>query len=198
MVTRMKPQIIVCMGDSLTEGYGIKPYSDWPSLLEKTMDLKFINSGISGDTTAGMLARFQHMVIDHKPDYVIIMGGVNDISIDIPENHIIGNILAMTRLARHHNIQSIIGIPPPFFLSNHNKDDSMFIKLPVFENRLVKYSHTLQRFIDSDEQPSIDFTLNMNAGHYLQDGLHPNEKGHEVMADNARKQLVRIFTKGTL
>ena len=191
----MIPQKIVCMGDSLTEGYGIKLDSDWPALLEKTMDHKFINNGISGDTTSGMLARFQQMVIAHKPDYVIIMGGVNDISFDIQENHIISNIHAMTRLARHHNIQSIIGIPPPFFPPYPNVDDALFINLPVLNNRLIEYHQTLQRFIVTDEQPSIDFTLKMHASLYLQDGLHPNEKGHEVMSENAKEQLVSIFQK---
>ena len=191
----MIPQKIVCMGDSLTEGYRIKFDSNWPALLEKTMDHKFINSGISGDTTAGMLARFQQMVIAHKPDYVIIMGGVNDISFDIQETQIISNIHAMTRLARYHNIQSIIGIPPPFFPPYPNEDDALFIMLPVLKNRLIEYRQTLQRFIDTDEQPSIDFTLNMHAGLYLQDGLHPSEKGHEVMFENAKEQLVSIIKK---
>ncbi len=189
----MNPQKIVCMGDSLTEGYGIENASDWPAMLNKAMYHEIINSGISGDTTAGMLARFHTMVIAHKPNYVIIMGGVNDISIDIPENQIIGNILAMTRLARHHNIQSIIGIPPPFFLPEIYEDDSLFIQLPVLQKRLIDYQQTLKRYITNDEQPSIDFSLNMAVDLYLQDGLHPNEKGHEMMAKNANEQLVSIF-----
>ncbi len=189
----MKQYKLVCMGDSLTEGYGIKPNSDWPTLLEKKMDHIFINSGISGDTTAGMLARFQHMVIDHKPEYVIIMGGVNDLGFDISDNIIISNILSMTRMARHHNIQSIIGIPPPFFLPVQYEDDSLFIQLPALKNRLIEYRHALRKFITSDEQPCIDFTLNMYANLYLQDGLHPNEKGHKIMANNAKEQLVGIL-----
>lgn len=193
----MNKYSIVCMGDSLTEGYGIKPHSDWPALLDEKMDHVFINSGISGDTTAGMLARFQHMVIDHKPKYVIIMGGVNDVGFNISDNMIIGNILSMTRLARHHNIQSIIGIPTPFFPPKQYEDDSLFIELPIFMNRLIEFSHTLRKFIDTDDQPSIDFTLNMHAGLYLPDGLHPNEEGHEIMAENAKEQLFRIFTVPT-
>lgn len=70
---------IACMGDSLTEGYLISEKSCWPSLLDKETGLKIINCGICGDTTGGMLARFYEMVIVPKPNYVIIMGGTNDI-----------------------------------------------------------------------------------------------------------------------
>ena len=189
----MKPQKIVCMGDSLTEGYGIRQGCSWPSILNHILPHEFINSGISGDTTAGMLARFHEMVITHKPEYVIIMGGTNDISFNVPDNQIIGNIVAMTRLARHHNIQSIIGLLPPFFIPKEYEDDSLFVELPVLYKRLIEYQDTLHKFILVDEQPNIDFSKNMLPNFYLFDGLHPNEKGHEVMAENAKEQLVRIF-----
>ncbi len=193
MNTTMNPEKIVCIGDSLTEGYGINLNCNWPDLLDKTIDHEIINSGICGDTTSGMLARFHHMVIKYKPDYVVIMGGTNDVSMIIPINQIIGNILSMTRLARHYNIQSIIGIPPPFFLPDEYVDDLLFMGLSEMHQRLIEYSETLKRFISNDDQPSIDFTRNMHAEFYLDDGLHPSEKGHKVMAENAREQLVRIF-----
>ena len=70
------------MGDSLTEGYGIPQHTRWSNLLANETGLPIINSGISGDTTAGMLARFKPMVLDHQPSHVIIMGGTNDIYMD--------------------------------------------------------------------------------------------------------------------
>ena len=189
----MNPQKIVCMGDSLSEGYGIRQGCCWPSILHHILPHVFINSGISGDTTAGMLARFHEMVISHKPEYVIIMGGTNDISFNVPYNQIIGNIVAMTRLARHHNIQSIIGLLPPFFIPKEYEDDSLFVDMPVLYKRLIEYQVTLHKFIIVDEQLAIDFSKNMYPDLYLNDGLHPNEKGHKVMAENAKEQLVRIF-----
>jgi acyl-CoA thioesterase I len=183
---------IVCMGDSLTEGYDIRTGSSWPFLLDKTTKHNFINSGICGDTTAGMLARFREMVIVHEPDYVIIMGGTNDISFNISDNQIVSNIKSMTRLARHHNIQSVIGIPPPFFLPGMY-DDLLFIGLPELKNRLLEFDVILRRYIESDNQPTIDFTVGMKQEYYLHDGLHPNEKGHNLMAENVMIQLSDIF-----
>lgn len=66
---------IVCIGDSLTEGYQMDLSKRWTDVLQEKLDIEIINSGICGDTTGGMLARFKEMVIDHKPTHVIIMGG---------------------------------------------------------------------------------------------------------------------------
>ncbi len=184
---------IVCMGDSLTEGYQIKPGSCWPVLLNAEPNLQIINSGICGDTTAGMLARFQEMVIAHKPDYVIIMGGTNDIWFNTPDSQIIGNILAMTRHARHHKIQSIIGIPTPFYLPEVNDEEHFFMDLKGMKLRLNEYEKALRRFIRDDEQPMIDFSLNMPPHLFLEDGLHPNEEGHLIMANNAKNGLLEIL-----
>lgn len=181
------------MGDSLTEGYCIEQGSCWPALLDSNYGFIFINSGICGDTTSGMLARFSEMVIAHKPDYVIIMGGTNDISFNISDNQIISNIKSMTRLARHHNIQSVIGIPPAFFLPDHEEDPSFFIGLREMKQRLVSFDKNLRHFIETDNQPAIDFTIDMTREMYLADGLHPNEKGHDLMAKNALFHLNELL-----
>ena len=50
---------IICIGDSLTEGYGVGRPENWVTLLNERSENDIINKGISGDTTGGMLARFQ-------------------------------------------------------------------------------------------------------------------------------------------
>lgn len=94
---------VVCIGDSLTEGYGIQEHERWSNLVADQSEIEIINSGISGDTSAGMLSRFNKMVIKLNPTHVIITGGTNDLLLNIPDNQIIANILAMTRYARHPN-----------------------------------------------------------------------------------------------
>ena len=186
---------IVCIGDSLTEGYRIQEGCCWPLLLNKEAGYEIINSGICGDTTSGMLARFHEMVIAHKPDFVIIMGGTNDIWFNTPDQQIIGNILAMTRLARHYKIQSVIGIPTPFYLPEVDEGEHFFMNLKGMHQRLITYKQTLIRFALDDNQPIIDFSLNMDAHLFLDDGLHPNEKGHLMMANHAKKSLLKILSK---
>ena len=75
---------IICHGDSLTEGKDIEAAYRWPSLLQNALGTEVINTGIGGDTTAGLLSRFATDVIPRKPDAVILMGGINDFWWDLP------------------------------------------------------------------------------------------------------------------
>lgn len=51
-----------------------------------------VNAGVHKDTTTQMLARVQSDVIDHKPDYCIFLGGVNDVSAGVPLATTMANI----------------------------------------------------------------------------------------------------------
>lgn len=184
---------IVCIGDSLTEGYGVHESKRWTNILSAELNIEIINSGISGDTSSGMLARFNEMVIQHKPSHVIIMGGTNDIFLNISDNHIIANILAMTRYARHHEIISIIGIPTPFYNLSGFPEDEQFIDSTDLFKRINTFHQSLKQFILDDEQRVIDFTTNMNADLFFNDGVHPNEKGHECMSRIASQSLKKIL-----
>lgn len=184
---------IVCIGDSLTEGYGIEKKHRWSDLLSHDMDIEVINSGISGDTTAGMLARFKSMVIDYKPSYVMIMGGTNDLSLNISDEQIFSNILAMTRYARYNNIVSIIGIPTMIYHNDSAICDSFFLDQDILRKRMELYRNKLKRFAKEDGWQYIDFSINMTHNLYLEDGLHPNEAGHKIMMENAKVRLKEIF-----
>jgi len=69
--------VLVCLGDSLTSCGGAGGhYSDW---LARFMPyVKVIDAGIGGDTLKGGRARFEHDVLRHKPDVVLIALGAND------------------------------------------------------------------------------------------------------------------------
>ncbi|NNF34681.1 MAG: hypothetical protein HKN68_11255 [Saprospiraceae bacterium] len=178
---------IVCMGDSLTEGYGIQPLTDWPTLLGQ--HCKVINAGISGDTTAGMLSRFHPMVIEEQPNYVIIMGGTNDCSFNLPVDTIVSNIMAMTKLARHHGIISIIGLPTKCFVDVDIDFNDLFISYRSFAKRLDKFRNKLNQMAELKDLTVIDFSIGLTKDHYLDDGVHPNEAGHRLMYENVFTNL---------
>ena len=74
--------VIVDFGDSLTAGYGLMPEQAFPAQLEAWLRqhgiaAKVINAGVSGDTTAGGVARLDWALAD-KPDLVILALGAND------------------------------------------------------------------------------------------------------------------------
>lgn len=73
---------ILVLGDSLTAGYGLEEGESFPAQLEKRLqtagyDVDVINAGVSGDTTAGGLARIEWTLAD-RPEIVIVELGGND------------------------------------------------------------------------------------------------------------------------
>ena len=74
---------LLIVGDSISAGFGLDTRLGWVSLLEQRLskeghDDKVINASISGDTSAGGLARLPALLAEHKPDVVIVELGGND------------------------------------------------------------------------------------------------------------------------
>ncbi|HEU4838089.1 MAG TPA: GDSL-type esterase/lipase family protein, partial [Micavibrio sp.] len=75
---------IVALGDSLTAGYGLQSGEDFASKLQESLireglDVRIDNAGISGDTTAGGLARLDRAIEgEQRPDLVLVALGAND------------------------------------------------------------------------------------------------------------------------
>ena len=75
-VAHAAPVKILALGTSLTEGYGVPPGQDFTAVLQDRLtaahiDAKIINAGVSGDTSAGGLARLDWSLADH-PDAAIV------------------------------------------------------------------------------------------------------------------------------
>lgn len=77
-----EPAVVLALGDSLTAGYGLPPDKSFPAQLEGALAergraVRVINGGVSGDTSAGGLARIDWLLAE-KPDLVIVELGAND------------------------------------------------------------------------------------------------------------------------
>ena len=99
----VKPKAVI-MGDSITEGWARKDAEFFEAN-------NFIGRGISGQTTSHMLVRFRKDVLDHAPEYVVILAGTNDIARNngfISLENIFGNIVSMCELAEVHGIRPVI------------------------------------------------------------------------------------------
>jgi len=178
---------IVCIGDSLTEGYNIEQSYRWSNLLASELNVDIINCGIGGDSTSGILARFKYDVIDNNPTHVLIMGGTNDVWYGVDTALIINNIHTMSRHAKHHNIVPIIGIPTPFYGMDNRLDGENY------SDTLEDFKNQLRAFCLADEKHYIDFSLHMTKTMFLEDGLHPNEEGHRIMKENVKEGLKNIL-----
>ena len=76
------PPKVIVLGDSLTAGYGLEAGQSFPAQLQTALDdriipVQIVNAGVSGDTTAGGLARLDWVLKD-DPDAVIVELGAND------------------------------------------------------------------------------------------------------------------------
>jgi acyl-CoA thioesterase-1 len=75
---------ILCLGDSLTEGFGVGKNDAWPAVAEKILkdkkkDVTLVNAGISGSTTASGPSRLTwHLKSKHRADWLFLALGAND------------------------------------------------------------------------------------------------------------------------
>jgi lysophospholipase L1-like esterase len=180
---------IVCIGDSLTYGYGVDPFDSWVSVVRRGTGLDIINKGINGDTTEGMLYRFDMDVISKNPDRVFVMGGSNDLIMNIEPSLVESNITAMCRLSVDKSIEPIIGIPPNVDIGNVREDWANYSDFSMVAERLAKYRQRLLRYSRISGVKHLDFYSEIEkraidgiGGLYF-DGLHFNEMGHRIMAD---------------
>lgn len=190
---------LVCLGDSLTEGYGVDKELAWPALLQEKLHIEVINCGISGDTTAGMLARFYPQVLQFNPSHVIIMGGTNDIWWNVNQNIIQANIQAMTRQAEHNGMVPVIGLPIPIYPEGVDEAWGPKSGFSRCQKKVAQYVKSLKAQAKADQFLYLDFysLFVNNEGEiiekYFLDGIHPTEEGHRLMAELAAEKLKSLF-----
>jgi len=105
---------VYCFGDSLT--YGYPTYNRYETTLLGLLGTGWstVNKGIIGDTTTGMLARFNADVLSHHPDWVIIWGGVNDARASVSAASIESNLQSMYSQAHNAGIKVVAVNIAPF------------------------------------------------------------------------------------
>ena len=173
---------LIFLGDSLTEGYGVAQEKAFPSIIATKFkndksNWILISSGSSGSTSASTLSRLKWVAKD-KPDIIFILMGSNDGLRGLKIEETEKNLTAAIEWAKNNNIKIILGqlrVPP-----NYGKDyDKKFLELyPRLAKKL--------------KVPLAPFLLDDVAGNpklNQADGIHQNEKGHAVIAENIYKYL---------
>lgn len=180
---------IVCLGDSLTYGFGVRRSKIWTKLAQDKLGIEIINEGISGDTSSGMLSRFQKAVYEKSPEVVLIMGGVNDLIVGADLGIVKSNIMSIAHQSVAKYISPIIGIPTKIEIENVRPDWAGFSNFNKVAEELEEYHQWIIDFCKTFNIKYIDFytefekqSSKMESELYI-DGLHFNEKGNEIMAD---------------
>ncbi|MDL2248111.1 GDSL-type esterase/lipase family protein [Tyzzerella sp. OttesenSCG-928-J15] len=184
---------ILCLGDSLTFGYGVSPKENWVCLVEKQTGICMVNEAVNGNTTGGMLAYFPYAVKSHKPDAVFIMGGSNNILFSDSDVSARSDMGALIYLCFHEKIRPIVGIPiamnPPVrrdwasitdIHKAQNTSDSYCLWLRDFCRIFSKNQLTCIDFRKGIPLMALEQGIDINSW-YL-DGIHLNTEGQRVMA----------------
>lgn len=166
---------ILAFGDSLTQGFGVRPGLDFPNVLERELKAKgvnatIINAGVSGDTSAGGLARLDWSLGDAKtqPDAAILELGANDGLRGLAPEEMEKNLDAILARLKARNIPVLLtGMKGPrnFGSAYAAEYDAVFPRLAK------KYDVLFFPFFL--EGVALDREL------VQRDGLHPNPKGVE-------------------
>ncbi|WP_434601405.1 arylesterase [Pseudomonas sp. Z4-7] len=105
MVQNAAAGTVLIVGDSISAAFGLDTRQGWVSLLEQRLkaegfDDKVVNASISGDTSAGGLARLPTLLAAHKPELVVLELGGNDGLRGQPPTQLQQNLAAMIDSSR--------------------------------------------------------------------------------------------------
>lgn len=186
-------RMTVFLGDSITEGYGVSAGECWVD----AMPGRTANRGISGDTTDGMRRRFSAHVLRAAPDRVVIMGGINDLSEGGRLERVTDNLRAMYDAAQSHGIAVVpaVCVRPDYDELLCNDWADTLPGLARLPEQLEALARWIRTYAHRHNCICLDFARNFpdytTDGYcrYFSDGVHPNARGHAIMADIARRVL---------
>lgn len=167
---------VVFMGNSITEGW-INTHPDF------FKNNRYINRGISGQTTPQMLVRFRQDVIKLKPKVVVILAGTNDIAGNTGPSTlemIIDNLASMAELAKANGIQPVLCSVLPAYDYPWKKGMEPNIKIPKL-NKLIKAYATKKGFTYVDYFSAMADEKNGMIAAYTYDGVHCTSAGYDIM-----------------
>lgn len=173
---------IVCLGDSLTAGLGLRPDEAYPALLQRRLDerglhYEVVNAGVSGDTSAGGLRRLEWALDGDVRVLVVALGG-NDALRGLPPRDLARNLAAIIERALARSIRVILaGMEAP---PNNGEEYTREFRA-VFTALARRYPVTLIPFLLKDVagEPALN----------QPDGIHPNAQGARIMAETVWEAL---------
>lgn len=183
-----RPIRIVAFGDSLTAGYQLKQDQAFPAQLAAALKTKghavdVTNAGVSGDTTAAGLARFDWAVPD-ETEAVILALGANDALRGIDPDVARDNLDQILVKLRDRNIDVLIaGMPPP---KNWGKD---------YEDRFGTMYADLAEKHGALLYPFFLDGVALNPALNLPDGLHPTGEGVGVIVEKILPEVEALIRR---
>ena len=167
--------LVVFLGDSLTAGLGLEEEQAYPAvtaslLAAEGFDLRVVNAGVSGDTTAGGVARLDWL-LRQEPDVLVVSLGANDGLRGLAVEHSEENLCRIVERARRAGARVLLcGMLMP----------------PNYGPYAEEFNAVFPRLAAELEVPLVPFLLEGVAARpelNLADGMHPNAEGQRRMAE---------------
>jgi acyl-CoA thioesterase-1 len=177
---------IAVLGDSLSAGYGLPESEAFPAVAEELLrerghDVRVLNAGVSGDTTAGGLNRLD-WILQQEPQILVVELGGNDALRGQPLENIEANLRQIVLRAREHGVQVLLlGMDLP---ANYGPEYSRGFAA-IYER--VARDENLRLIPGFVREVGLDPEL-------LQpDGLHPTAEGQLRLATSLVPALERML-----
>lgn len=181
---------ILFLGDSLTAGYGLQhpERESFPGRIQQKINqaglpYRVINAGISGDTSAGGLARLDYW-ITRTIDVFVLELGINDIMRGVQPLTTFSNLDAIIRRVKTKYPTVKIALM------------GMDFELPFSHSLITEFRSIFRRLADKHQITLVPFFLEGVMGQRtlnLPDGLHPSAKGYEVIAEKIWPVLLTLL-----
>ena len=166
------------VGDSISAAFGLETSQGWVHLLQQRLDegdhdYRVVNASISGDTSAGGLARLPALLREHQPDVVILELGGNDGLRGQPPAQLKRNLAAMTEMSQEAGAKVLLlGMRMPPNLGQRYTD---------------AFAEAFDSLAAEKDLPYVPFLLEGVggvAGMMQADRVHPTAQAQERLLDN--------------
>lgn len=211
------PLRIVALGDSITNGVGLAGVTEADTFREIVRrelterlgsEVEVVNAGVNGDIIPLALGRLGRDVLDRKPDLVTIMFGGNEAGFYRPEtkgfagtprvarDEFKAAVGAAVNRLRAAGIAVVLMTCPPMTERYWGMHLEAYRKQGI--NFLVKdYAQAMREVAAEKGVELVDvyrsFQKNPDSLDYFPDGLHPDARGHRMIADLLIERLTRMM-----
>ena len=178
---------ILVYGDSLSAAYGIAEKRGWVALLserlsKERLDYSVANASISGETTAGGLARLARALDTHRPAVVILALGANDGLRGLPVGEMKKNLAAMAKAAQAAGAKVVVAgmrLPP-----NYGPDYAAAFDAAFADVAKASKASLVPFLLDGMAERTELFQP---------DRLHPTEAAQPILLDNVWTALAPLL-----
>ncbi|CAO3415429.1 arylesterase [Azospirillum doebereinerae] len=180
------PVKLLALGDSLTAGYGLPEPQGFASQLQKALTAKgyavtVVNAGVSGDTTAGGLARLDWALAD-KPDAALVELGANDMLRGLDPGAAKTNLDAILAKLGERKIPTLLA--------------GMLASPSLGRPYTERFNGMYPDLAKTHDVPLYPFFLDgvaTDRALIQQDGLHPNAKGVAIIVERILPHVTRLL-----